>query len=319
MDSNPKYKSTLAFTDLLFNILIGFAFLFIIAFILINPITEEAHIKAKAEFMVIMEWDDKSNYDIDLWMQDPLDTIVGFPNKESGWLHLDKDDLGASNDTVTMRDGTTKTIYLNREIMTVRGIAAGEYIVNIHLYSTKGKNTGPMPVHVSIMKINPYGEVYSGVTTLNVNGQEETVQRFTVNNTGEVISKNKLQKRFAGKHLPGSGSTVSGGSQSSDPGMGFNRPPPNSGAGQDIVEDVPADDDELFDHNNSGSIEIQDSIDEKEEMERRSFTIEPNGGVVETTEEELNRYDGPSHPNSDSESNSDLENEDSRFNSMGGF
>ena len=93
-DSQSRYKSTLAFTDLLFNVLIGFAFLFIIAFILINPITEEAHIKAKAEFMVIMEWDDKSNYDIDLWMQDPLDTIVGFPNKESGWLHLDKDDLG---------------------------------------------------------------------------------------------------------------------------------------------------------------------------------------------------------------------------------
>ena len=318
-DSQSRYKSTLAFTDLLFNVLIGFAFLFIIAFILINPITEEAHIKAKAEFMVIMEWDDKSNYDIDLWMQDPLDTIVGFPNKESGWLHLDKDDLGASNDTVTMRDGTTKTIYLNREIMTVRGIAAGEYIANIHLYSTKGKNTGPMPVHVSIMKINPYGEVYSGVTTLNVNGQEETVQRFTVNNTGEVISKNKLQKRFAGKHLPGSGSTVSGGSQSSETGFGFNRPPTmNSGAGQDIVEDEPADDDELFDHNNSGSIEIQDSIDEKEEMERRSFTIGGGGDVVET-DEELNRYDSPSHPNSDSESNSDLEDEDSRFNSMGGF
>ena len=298
MDSNPKYKSSLAFTDLLFNILIGFAFLFIIAFILINPITEDAQIKAKAEFMVIMEWDDKSNYDIDLWMQDPLKTIVGFPNKESGWLHLDKDDLGASNDTVTMRDGTIKTVYLNREIMTVRGIAAGEYIVNIHLYSTKGQNTGPMPVHVSIMKINPYGEIYNGITTLNINGQEETVQRFTVNARGEVISTNKLQKRFAGKHLPGGGNTVSGGSQSSDTGMGFNRPPTqmNSGAGQDLVEDVPADDDEVH----SGSIEIEDS---KEESERRSFTIEPSGGVVETTDEEdVNRWDGPSHPNSDSDS-----------------
>mgnify|MGYP003322594442 FL=1 len=207
-DSQSRYKSTLAFTDLLFNVLIGFAFLFIIAFILINPIKEEAQIKAKAEFMVIMEWDPKSNYDIDLWMQDPLDTIVGFPNKESGWLHLDKDDLGASNDTVTMRDGTVKTIYLNREIMTVRGIAPGEYIVNIHLYSTKGRNTGPMPVHVEILKINPYGEVYNGMTTLNINGQEETVLRFTVNQAGDVISQNKLQKRFAGKHLRPSESTA---------------------------------------------------------------------------------------------------------------
>ena len=80
MDSNSKYKSTLAFTDLLFNVLIGFAFLFIVAFILINPITEEANIQAKAEFMVIMEWDPDSSYDIDLWMKDPTGTIVGFPN-----------------------------------------------------------------------------------------------------------------------------------------------------------------------------------------------------------------------------------------------
>ena len=58
-DSQARYKSTLAFTDLLFNILIGFAFLFIIAFILINPITLASSVKAKAEFMVIMEWEDK--------------------------------------------------------------------------------------------------------------------------------------------------------------------------------------------------------------------------------------------------------------------
>jgi len=312
MDSKPRYKSSLAFTDLLFNVLIGFAFLFIIAFILINPITEEANIKAKAEFMVIMEWDDKSNYDIDLWMQDPLGTIVGFPNKEAGWLHLDKDDLGTSNDTVTMRDGTTKTIFLNREIMTVRGIAAGEYIVNIHLYSTKGQNTGPMPVNVSILKINPFGEIHNGVTTLNINGEEATVLRFTINATGYVISKNKLQKRFAGKHLPGGGAGMTSG---------------NSSVGRademmqhDMIDDVPADDDEV--HESSGShpdefmfsaspsgtdtnisnTEIGDIIpDQKEEHERRSFMLDPGGSVVET-EEDVNRYDGQSHPNSDSES-----------------
>ena len=64
MDSDSKYKSTLAFTDLLFNVLIGFAFLFIIAFILINPVNKRADIKSKAEFMVIMDWDPNSLFDI---------------------------------------------------------------------------------------------------------------------------------------------------------------------------------------------------------------------------------------------------------------
>ena len=296
MDSNPKYKSSLAFTDLLFNILIGFAFLFIIAFILINPITEDAQIKAKAEFMVIMEWDDKSNYDIDLWMQDPLDTIVGFPNKESGWLHLDKDDLGASNDTMIMRDGTTKTIYLNREIMTVRGVASGEYIVNIHLYSTKGLNTGPMPVHVEILKINPYSEIYSGVTTLQLNGQEETVLRFTVNQAGDVISQNKLQKRFAGKHLRPSESTVSGGNSAPLGARG--------NAFTNDIPDIPADDDEVH---SSEFIPPGSSPEERIIEEGRSTYTIGGGGQVEETDEELNRFDGPSHPNSDSDTKEERE------------
>ena len=295
-DSQSRYKSTLAFTDLLFNVLIGFAFLFIIAFILINPIKEEAQIKAKAEFMVIMEWDPKSNYDIDLWMQDPLDTIVGFPNKESGWLHLDKDDLGASNDTVTMRDGTIKTIYLNREIMTVRGIAPGEYIVNIHLYSTKGRNTGPMPVHVEILKINPYGEVYNGMTTLNINGQEETVLRFTVNQAGDVISQNKLQKRFAGKHLRPSESTVSGGNSAPLGARG--------NAFTNDIPDIPADDDEVH---SSEFIPPGSSPEERIIEEGRSTYPIRGGGQVEETDEELNRFYGPSHPNSDSDTKEERE------------
>ena len=295
-DSQSRYKSTLAFTDLLFNVLIGFAFLFIIAFILINPIKEEAQIKAKAEFMVIMEWDPKSNYDIDLWMQDPLNTIVGFPNKESGWLHLDKDDLGASNDTMIMRDGTTKTIYLNREIMTVRGVASGEYIVNIHLYSTKGLNTGPMPVHVEILKINPYSEIYSGVTTLQLNGQEETVLRFTVNQAGDVISQNKLQKRFAGKHLRPSESTVSGGNSAPLGARG--------NAFTNDIPDIPADDDEVH---SSGFIPPGSSPEERIIEEGRStYTINPDGQVQET-DEELNRFDGPSHPNSDRDTKEERE------------
>ena len=295
-DSQSRYKSTLAFTDLLFNVLIGFAFLFIIAFILINPIKEEAQIKAKAEFMVIMEWNAKSNYDIDLWMQDPLDTIVGFPNKESGWLHLDKDDLGASNDTVVMRDGTSKTIYLNREIMTVRGIAPGEYIVNIHLYSTKGRNTGPMPVHVEILKINPYGEVYNGMTTLNINGQEETVLRFTVNQAGDVISQNKLQKRFAGKHLRPSESTVSGGNSAPLGARG--------NAFTNDIPDIPADDDEVH---SSEFIPPGSSPEERIIEEGRSTYTIGGGGQVEETDEELNRFDGPSHPNSDSDTKEERE------------
>ena len=216
MESKSRYKSSLAFTDLLFNILIGFAFMFIIAFLLINPVQKDADIEAKAEFMIIMSWDDQSAYDIDLWMQDPVGNIVGFPNMHAGLLHLDKDDLGKSNDSVTMRDGTVKQIYLNREVTT------------------------------KIIKLNPYREVHTGIVILPRRGSEETVIRFTIDREGHVKSTNKRQKKFAGKRVP----------TGINPGLGntpMNADP--EGEGEQIGTrrnnvSVPADDDEI--HRNDG-------------------------------------------------------------------
>jgi hypothetical protein len=248
MESKSRYKSSLAFTDLLFNILIGFAFMFIIAFLLINPVQKDADIEAKAEFMIIMSWDDQSAYDIDLWMQDPVGNIVGFPNLHAGLLHLDKDDLGKSNDSVTMRDGTVKQIYLNREVMTIRGIVPGEYIVNNHLYSIKSANGegAPMEVTTKIIKLNPYREVHTGIVILPRRGSEETVIRFTIDREGHVKSTNKRQKKFAGKRVP----------TGINPGLGntpMNADP--EGEGEQIGTrrnnvSVPADDDEI--HRNDG-------------------------------------------------------------------
>jgi|ETNvirnome_2_130_1030620.scaffolds.fasta_scaffold10901_4 hypothetical protein len=270
MDSKSQYKSSLAFTDLLFNVLIGFAFMFIVAFILINPVEKDAEIEAKAEFMIIMEWDDQSAYDIDLWMSDPVGNIVGFPNMHAGLLHLDKDDLGISNDTVILADGTTKIIYLNREVMTIRGIIPGEYIVNNHLYSMKAdaKKGGPIEVTTKVIKLNPYGEVHTGVVTLPLRGSEETVIRFTVNPEGFVTSKNHRKKRFAGKLQQGGTMTSSAGSTPMQP--------PPTGEGEQIQGDEPADDDEV--HGSAGfDYELHEQI----------------GTSLVGEREDVNRYDNP--------------------------
>ena len=98
MQSHDKYKSTIGFIDILFNILVGFAFLFIVAFLLIKPEAKREDFDRKAEFIVVMEWDYERQDDIDLYVQDPSNTIVHFRN---GRLHhLDKDDLGKRNDTI---------------------------------------------------------------------------------------------------------------------------------------------------------------------------------------------------------------------------
>ena len=279
MDSKPQYKSSLAFTDLLFNIVLGFAFMFIIAFLLINPVEKEAQIEAKAEFMIIMEWDHQSAYDIDLWMMDPVGNIVGFPNMHAGLLHLDKDDLGQSNDSVILADGTKKIIYLNREIMTIRGIVPGEYIVNNHLYSMKSdKSRKPMEVTTRVIKINPFGEVHVGVVILPVHGAEETVIRFTIDPSGFVKSKNRRQRKFAGKRQPG-GIMTSAGSSPMQP------PPSGEGERLDGADEM-ADDDEL--HTQTGQAFTggrEDGEGSGTEESRYSYTISGAGQSTTATRE----------------------------------
>tara|TARA_B100001750_G_C15474282_1_gene581577 strand:+ start:730 stop:1566 length:837 start_codon:yes stop_codon:yes gene_type:complete len=272
MESKSKYKSSLAFTDLLFNVLIGFVFMFIVAFILINPVEKDAEIEAKAEFMIIMEWDDQSAYDVDLWMADPVGNIVGFPNMHAGLLHLDKDDLGQSNDKVVLADGTTKTIYLNREVMTIRGIVPGEYIVNNHLYSMKGSHQeGPIEVTTRVIKLNPYGEVHTGIVTLESSRQEETIIRFTVTPEGYVKNKNKRKRRFAGRHqsdlspIEGSGHSTSISAEAAGEGtqiQGVAEPDDRPSPPSYMIEDnIPADDDEVHAQESDAELNRYDNID----------------------------------------------------------
>lgn len=181
-----KYKSSIGFTDLLFNLLVGFVFLFIVAFILINPITKKSDAPKKAEYLVIIEWPNEWNDDIDLYVKDPMGTVVSFRNKFGGLLHLEKDDLGFSNDSWVDADGESHIIPINREVITIRGVQDGRYEVAFHVYSiksvgSKDKTAGtnaPRVVTATLIKLNPYREV----TKVQVHYMAERGQALTLFN-----------------------------------------------------------------------------------------------------------------------------------------
>jgi len=195
-----KYKSSVAFIDLLFNITIGLAMLFIVAFLLINPITKKGDVIVKAEFIITMEWPKESKDDIDLYVMDPEKNIVYFRQKDKGLVNLDRDDLGYSNDIV-ITDAGSYTTDFNEEHVTVRGIVPGEYIVNAHWFSRDGGRVGQniinvsetMEVSVKVEKLNPYKLVWAGKNVLTDIGDEVTFIRFTIDNNGDVISLNQLE------------------------------------------------------------------------------------------------------------------------------
>jgi hypothetical protein len=204
---HKNYHSYLAFIDMLFNTLIGFVFLFIVAWLLINPDNQKKNTDAKGEFLITVTWPDKNLDDIDTWVQDPTENIVSFYKKESGFMHLDRDDLGSIGDSITREDGSVTEVHTNREVVTIRGIIPGEYVVNLHMYSKR--TTEPTTATVDIVKLNPYSTVGNFKVLLTETKQEVTVLRFEVDATGKITDTSTLQKRLT--TLGPNGSIMSGG------------------------------------------------------------------------------------------------------------
>ena len=184
---------------MLFNLVIGFVYLFVIAFILINPITKKGDVIKKADYLIVIEWNHDLNDDIDLWVKDPMDNTVAFVNKSAGLMHLEKDDLGYSNDTY--RSGQEiKIININREVVTLRVVIEGEYEVMAQVYNRgftvkDGKPTKTLPgvITVTIIKINPYNEVYISKYPYSEIGQEISLVRFRLSEKGAYLGHNNLE------------------------------------------------------------------------------------------------------------------------------
>ena len=179
-----RYGSNLSFNDVLFNALLGFVVLFVLALLLINPITKKSDIPAKAEILIILEWDDMASDDIDMWVQGPSGAPISFQNKTNGVMHLDRDDLGRTSDFMFV-DGERIQITLNREVVSMRGIAPGDYYINIHVYNKRG-NSEPTKYTITLLDVNPYKEVYVMQGELTARGEIVRLPGFTLDKEGVV-------------------------------------------------------------------------------------------------------------------------------------
>ena len=192
------FRTGPVFRDMLYLLSLAFAVLLIYALIQINPPAKKTEVERKAEFLIILEWDERSVADIDLWVMDPQENIIWFGQREGGLLHLDKDDLGLRNDKI-MVEGKEKIIYLNREVVTIRGIVPGEYITNVHAYR-KLKETSVYG-YVKLLKLNPYKEYPTEHFTIEYEGDEITVFRFNIDEDGYVSDINQDDHKFISTNL----------------------------------------------------------------------------------------------------------------------
>jgi len=187
------------FYDMLFNMLIAFVFCFIIALLAMNPKTSKAgDVPAKAEYIITLSWPDYDPNDIDTWVRNPAGEVVWFRNREAGLMYLDRDDRGQSNNTIVVNGRRVVTPF-RQEVVTIRGVVPGEYVVNADYYNAKNVEASdpkigqPVDVTLSVVKVNPRAEVvFQGQQRMARPGDEVTMVRFTVGTDGSVTGINTL-------------------------------------------------------------------------------------------------------------------------------
>jgi hypothetical protein len=170
------------FRDVLMLALAGFVAIVVLLLPHLNPTGAEEVAADEPPGNVVVEarWPDGLATDVDLWVQAPGDVPVGYSNKGGAVFNLLRDDLG------TRADSTA----LNYEVSYARGVVAGEYTVNLHLYRNQA-DVRPVPTTV-VVSVKPAPDrsaeqILSSEVDLVREGQEITVFRFELDDAGELV------------------------------------------------------------------------------------------------------------------------------------
>jgi hypothetical protein len=170
------------FRDVIMLALAGFVMIVMLLLPHINPrAANSQETRSPGNVIVELRWPDEIDADVDLWVEGPGDSPVGYSNKDGRVFNLLRDDLGRDSDLTD----------LNYEFSYSRGIPAGEYTVNVHLYRN-GSHHFPIPVTIAV-SIKATSDS-SSQRVLNTKldmlheGQETTVFRFQLDEDGGLIA-----------------------------------------------------------------------------------------------------------------------------------
>ncbi|MGE0116494.1 MAG: hypothetical protein AB7S71_05805 [Dongiaceae bacterium] len=161
----------------------GFILMTVLLMTVANPPAQSSEaegVPAPGNVIVEVQWADKLDADVDLWVQAPGDAPVGYSNKSGRVFNLLRDDLGHAQD---MTD-------YNYEVAYSRGTPAGEYVVNLHMY--RGRSI-PYPVSVKVVASAKQDAAAAAkplvATTVQLRHEnhEVTALRFRLDGDGNLV------------------------------------------------------------------------------------------------------------------------------------
>lgn len=162
----------------------------VVLFLLISNKANKDGVKPDAEYLITVDWSStKGAYDVDTWLRLPDGGRVGYSNREDGVVFLERDDLGTDCHATTDDGRPTNRC---QEVVVIRGVVTGEYILALHLFAfnhdaTEGLPVPPVRVSVKIEKLNPTVQlVWQKIVTLDKVRQELRLTRFTIEQNGSI-------------------------------------------------------------------------------------------------------------------------------------
>ena len=172
----------------------GFILMTVLMLSLVNPPAKSAQTageQAPGNVIIEAQWADSLDADVDLWVKAPGDKPVGYSNKSGAVFNLLRDDLGQAQDITDN----------NYEVAYSRGIPAGEYIANIHMY--RGIHvTYPVTVKV-VARAKPAAEeaaqeLATATVQLRHENDQVTAFRFQLDGHGRLVagSRNSIYKEL---------------------------------------------------------------------------------------------------------------------------
>jgi hypothetical protein len=190
-DVDDGEDGDIVFRDLIMLTLSGF----VTVAVLLLPHIGESRARAATEtaqppgnVMIEARWPDGIDADVDLWVQAPGDLPVGYSNKGAAIFNLLRDDLGERADATG----------INYEVSYARGMPAGEYTANLHLYRNQSAGRVPVTVVASVKAADhdQTRQILAANVQLAREGQELTVFRFRLDAAGGLVpgSVTSLQK-----------------------------------------------------------------------------------------------------------------------------
>ena len=178
-DEDDIGNADTVFRDMTMLALSGFVIIVLLLLPWLNIIAQDEATKEPSGSVIVeVLWPDDRNVDVDLWVKSPDDAAVGYSNMAGYYFNLLRDDRGNAFDTTP----------INYEISYTRGIAAGEYQANLHLYATD--NGPPINVKVIVSVVEPDQRARTAIIKKDVilkkYNEELTVARWTLTNKGKL-------------------------------------------------------------------------------------------------------------------------------------